>query len=92
MINIIPAIDIIDGKLVRLFQGDYTQKTEYEQSPIDMALYYQSLGLTHIHVVDLNGARDGKLSNFDIINEVPEKHLISIKDVYYYIYDTINQN
>ena len=68
--KLIPAIDIIDGKLVRLFKGDYDQKTEYDRSPYDMARYYQDLGLTHIHVVDLNGAVDGKLTNLAVIEEI----------------------
>ena len=68
--KLIPAIDIIDGKLVRLYKGDYDQKTEYDRSPYDMALYYQSLGLNHIHVVDLNGAVDGRLTNLSVIKRV----------------------
>tara|TARA_A100001015_G_scaffold319360_1_gene442002 strand:- start:387 stop:1112 length:726 start_codon:yes stop_codon:yes gene_type:complete len=65
--SLIPAIDIIDGQLVRLYQGDYNQQTNYEQSPFDMALYYRSLGFTHIHVVDLNGAKEGSLVNLSVI-------------------------
>ena len=54
--SLIPAIDIIDGKLVRLFKGDYDQQTVYQKTPYEMALHYQSMGFKFIHVVDLNGA------------------------------------
>tara|TARA_Y100001935_G_C17309740_1_gene514974 strand:+ start:426 stop:1151 length:726 start_codon:yes stop_codon:yes gene_type:complete len=68
--RLIPAIDIIDGGLVRLYKGDYQQVTEYEMSPFDMAIYYQSLGFRYIHVVDLNGAKDGQLVNLDVIRSI----------------------
>ena len=68
--SILPAIDIIDGGLVRLFKGNYQQVTRYEKSPYDMAIYYQSLGLNHIHVVDLNGAKDGRLTNLNVIRSI----------------------
>lgn len=77
--KLIPAIDIIDGKLVRLFKGDYNQKTEYERSPYDMARYYQTLGLSHIHVVDLNGAVDGKLTNLSVIRDIASIEGVTIQ-------------
>jgi phosphoribosylformimino-5-aminoimidazole carboxamide ribotide isomerase len=64
---IVPAIDIIDGQLVRLYKGDYNQPTNYTQSPYDMAMHYKALGLNTIHVVDLNGAKDGQLTNLPAI-------------------------
>lgn len=63
---IYPAIDIIDGKAVRLFKGDYEKKTEYG-SPVDHALKFVSEGATHIHVVDLDGAKAGQAVNFATI-------------------------
>ena len=60
MINIIPAIDIIDGKCVRLTRGDYESKTTYGADPVDMVKRFVDHGLTHIHAVDLNGAKEGR--------------------------------
>ena len=77
--KIIPAIDIIDGNLVRLYKGDYDMVTSYEQTPKEMALYYQSLGLNYIHVVDLNGAKDGDLINLDVIRSIAELPNIQIQ-------------
>ena len=74
--NIIPAIDIINGQLVRLYQGDYNNKTVYSKSPAEMAYYYASIGLKHIHVVDLNGATDGSLTNIEIIRAI-----LNVKDI-----------
>ncbi len=69
---IIPAIDILDGKVVRLREGDYNQKTEYDVSIEDMIERYQSNGTDFIHIIDLNGAK-GDFSNqktlFDIIKK-----------------------
>ncbi|MFC1482826.1 1-(5-phosphoribosyl)-5-[(5-phosphoribosylamino)methylideneamino]imidazole-4-carboxamide isomerase [Candidatus Margulisiibacteriota bacterium] len=66
---IIPAIDILNGKAVRLFKGDYNQATEYG-SPIDMFKKWQQCGAKRIHIVDLDGAREGKMVNKDIIEEL----------------------
>ncbi|MCV2885078.1 1-(5-phosphoribosyl)-5-[(5-phosphoribosylamino)methylideneamino]imidazole-4-carboxamide isomerase [Aestuariibacter sp. AA17] len=55
---IIPAIDLIDGKVVRLFQGDYEKKTEYQFDPIDVVNQYADAGATWLHIVDLTGAKD----------------------------------
>ena len=68
--KLIPAIDIIDHQLVRLFKGDYNQKTNYSNTPLDMALYYKDLGISYIHIVDLNGAKDGELTNLSTIKEI----------------------
>ena len=77
--KLIPAIDIIDGALVRLYKGDYHQVTQYDMSPYDMALYYQSLGFHYIHVVDLNGAKDGELVNLDVIKSIAEIPQLAIQ-------------
>ena len=68
--SLIPAIDIIDGGLVRLVQGDYNRVTSYDISVIDIAHQYVSMGLKYIHVVDLNGAKDGDLINLSVIKEI----------------------
>ncbi len=63
MIELIPAIDIIDGKLVRLAQGDYAAKKVYSQDPLDVAKSFEDIGLTHLHVVDLDGAKAHHIVN-----------------------------
>ena len=57
MIELIPAIDIIDGKCVRLTQGDYSSKKVYNEDPVEVAKSFEAHGITRLHVVDLDGAR-----------------------------------
>ena len=57
MIELIPAIDIIDGKCVRLTKGDYDTKTVYADDPVEMAKRFERLGIKRLHVVDLDGAK-----------------------------------
>ncbi|MCA9725656.1 MAG: 1-(5-phosphoribosyl)-5-((5-phosphoribosylamino)methylideneamino)imidazole-4-carboxamide isomerase, partial [Kurthia sp.] len=59
-IQIFPAIDMRGGKCVRLFKGDYAQETIYGDSPFDMAKSFADAGATFIHMVDLDGAKDGE--------------------------------
>ena len=68
--RIIPAIDIIDGKCVRLVQGDYTQKTIYNENPLEVAQSFEHAGLTHLHLVDLDGAKAGKVVSWQVIEKV----------------------
>jgi phosphoribosylformimino-5-aminoimidazole carboxamide ribotide isomerase len=68
--KIFPAIDLRDGKAVRLFQGDYDQETVYSDSPADVAKSFKKAGASCLHLVDLDGAKDGKLVNFDTIGEI----------------------
>ncbi|MBS1781095.1 MAG: 1-(5-phosphoribosyl)-5-[(5-phosphoribosylamino)methylideneamino]imidazole-4-carboxamide isomerase [Bacteroidetes bacterium] len=68
--NIIPAIDIIDGKCVRLQQGNYDKVTIYNVNPIDIALQYQDIGIRHLHLVDLDGAKKGKVTNLQILEKI----------------------
>lgn len=67
---IFPAIDILDGKCVRLIQGDYNQEKVYSDSPVDMAKQWESMGAEYIHIVDLNGAKTGESINKDIIIQI----------------------
>ena len=67
---IIPAIDIKDGKLVRLWQGDFERVSLYCESPLEMALAWQKKGAEFIHIVDLDGARLGLPSNLELIREI----------------------
>ena len=68
--EIIPAIDIRGGKCVRLFQGDYDRETVYGEDPVAMARRWQEEGATRLHVVDLDGARDGVPVNLDLISRL----------------------
>lgn len=67
---IFPAIDLYDKKAVRLFKGDYQNMTVYSDNPIEIARDFENLGATHIHMVDLEGAKDGTTPNIDIVKQV----------------------
>lgn len=69
---IFPAIDILSGKAVRLTQGDYNQSEVFNDNPIDVLKSFISQGATNLHVVDLDGARDGRLSNFEVIKALAQ--------------------
>ena len=64
---IFPAIDLYEGEAVRLFKGDYAQKTVYSTDPVGVALDFKKQGATHIHLVDLEGAKNGDTPNFDTV-------------------------
>lgn len=64
---IFPAIDLYEGKAVRLFKGDYNQMTVYSTAPVSVARDFRAAGATHVHLVDLEGARDGNTPNIDIV-------------------------
>ena len=67
---IFPAIDLYDKKAVRLFKGDYQNMTVYSENPIEIARDFEDSGATHIHMVDLEGAKDGTTPNIDIVKQV----------------------
>jgi phosphoribosylformimino-5-aminoimidazole carboxamide ribotide isomerase len=69
---VIPAIDLIEGSVVRLYQGDYSRKLEYSQDPVEQALQFQTAGFQRIHVIDLEGAKTGKGENREAIRHVLE--------------------
>ena len=71
--TIIPAIDIIDGKCVRLTQGDYDQKTIYNKYPLDVAMQFEDAGLTRLHLVDLDGAKAGAVKNWKVLESIAGK-------------------
>lgn len=79
MIEIIPAIDIIDGKCVRLSQGDYQQKTVYDVSPVEMARMYADTGVRRLHLVDLDGAKASRPCNLDALREIAALNLLDIE-------------
>ncbi len=71
--EIIPAIDLIDGKCVRLTQGDYAQKTIYNENPLQVARMFEDAGLRRLHLVDLDGAKAGKVTNWKVLEQVAGK-------------------
>ena len=72
MIELIPAIDIIDGKCVRLVQGKYQQKKIYADQPLKVARHFEDLGVSRLHLVDLDGAKAGRVVNMDIVQSIAE--------------------
>lgn len=70
---IYPAIDLYDGKAVRLFKGDYQNMTIYSENPIEIARDFEHAGATCIHMVDLEGARDGTTPNLHIVRQVAQE-------------------
>lgn len=76
--EIIPAIDLINGKCVRLRLGDYSQKTEYDASPLEMAQRFQDHGISRLHLVDLDGAKAGKVINWKVAEELSQKTSLTI--------------
>ncbi|MDH3699420.1 MAG: 1-(5-phosphoribosyl)-5-[(5-phosphoribosylamino)methylideneamino] imidazole-4-carboxamide isomerase [Flavobacteriaceae bacterium] len=68
--RIIPAIDIIDGKCVRLTQGRFTEKIEYASDPTEMAQRFQDHGVQFLHLVDLDGARTGRITNYKTLERI----------------------
>jgi len=70
---IIPAIDIIDGKIVRLSKGEYDSVVNYDKSPIEQAKIYNDLGFEWLHVVDLSGSKNGRINTINIIEDIKSK-------------------
>jgi phosphoribosylformimino-5-aminoimidazole carboxamide ribotide isomerase len=77
--EVIPAIDLRGGKCVRLFQGDYDRETVYGEDPAAMALHWQGLGATRLHVVDLDGARSGKQANAAAVRAIVDAVSIPVQ-------------
>ena len=73
MIELIPAIDIIDGKCVRLSQGDYTLQKVYHTSPIEVAKEFESYGIKRLHIVDLDGAASHHIVNYSILEQIASR-------------------
>lgn len=68
--RIIPAIDIIDGKVVRLSEGDYSRATTYNDDPVETAKQFEDYGITHLHLVDLDGARSQGIVNYKVLEKI----------------------
>lgn len=73
MIDIIPAIDLMDGKCVRLSKGDFSTKKIYGNMPVDMAMMFEDTGFTRLHLVDLDGAEGGRLKHLRILEQISVK-------------------
>src|SRR5215813_1947804 len=71
--TIIPAIDIIEGKCVRLVQGDYSQKKIYNEQPLEVAKQFEDAGLLRLHLVDLDGAKAGAVKNWKVLETIAGK-------------------
>ncbi|ULQ57234.1 1-(5-phosphoribosyl)-5-[(5-phosphoribosylamino)methylideneamino]imidazole-4-carboxamide isomerase [Flavihumibacter rivuli] len=71
--EIIPAIDIIDGKCVRLTEGDYSQKKIYNEQPLEVARMFEDAGLKRLHLVDLDGAKAGAVKNWKVLEAIAGK-------------------
>jgi phosphoribosylformimino-5-aminoimidazole carboxamide ribotide isomerase len=71
--KIIPAIDIIDGKCVRLTQGDYSQQTTYNENPLEVAKMFEDAGIKYLHLVDLDGAKSGQIVNLAVLENIASK-------------------
>ncbi|MBQ0030106.1 MAG: 1-(5-phosphoribosyl)-5-[(5-phosphoribosylamino)methylideneamino]imidazole-4-carboxamide isomerase [Paludibacteraceae bacterium] len=78
MIDIIPAIDIIDAKCVRLSQGDYEQKKVYNEDPLEVALQFQDAGIKRLHLVDLDGAKAKHIVNYKVLEKIATKTNLTI--------------
>jgi phosphoribosylformimino-5-aminoimidazole carboxamide ribotide isomerase len=73
MIEIIPAIDIIEGKCVRLSKGDYNQKTVYNEDPLEVAKAFEFHGIRRLHIVDLDGAKANRIINYRTLEKIASK-------------------
>jgi phosphoribosylformimino-5-aminoimidazole carboxamide ribotide isomerase len=71
--EIIPAIDLIDGKCVRLTEGDYRRKTVYHEDPLEVALGFEAVGIRRLHLVDLDGAKAGRVVNWSVLERIAAK-------------------
>ncbi|MGC4099826.1 1-(5-phosphoribosyl)-5-[(5-phosphoribosylamino)methylideneamino]imidazole-4-carboxamide isomerase [Ferruginibacter sp.] len=75
---IIPAIDIIDGKAVRLTKGDYAQQKVYNENPVEVAKEFEAAGIQRLHIVDLDGAKAGKIINLAVLEKIAASTCLSI--------------
>lgn len=78
MIRIVPAIDLIDGKCVRLTQGDYNQKKVYNEDPLEVAKMFEDAGIKYLHLVDLDGARQKHVMNHKVLERITSQTNLSV--------------
>lgn len=77
--KVIPAIDLLDGHVVRLQKGDYATRKIYNENPLEEAEKFKNAGFSHIHIVDLNGAKTGQFENLPVIKEIIRKTGLSVQ-------------
>ncbi len=77
--EVIPAIDLLDGKCVRLYQGDYNQASVFSDNPVEIARQWAAEGATRLHVVDLDGAKEGKSVNLGVIEAIAKALTIPVQ-------------
>jgi phosphoribosylformimino-5-aminoimidazole carboxamide ribotide isomerase len=77
-LRIIPAIDIIDGKCVRLTKGDYSTKRIYNENPLEVAKEFEAAGIQYLHVVDLDGAKANQIINYKVLEQIASKTTLKI--------------
>ena len=77
--NIFPAIDLINGQVVRLFKGDYDKVTVYGNDPVSVAKDFETAGAEFIHIVDLDAAKDGNVHNFDIVKSICDNTKLKVE-------------
>jgi phosphoribosylformimino-5-aminoimidazole carboxamide ribotide isomerase len=77
-LRIIPAIDIIDGKCVRLTKGDYSTKKIYNENPLEVAKEFEAAGIEYLHVVDLDGAKASQVINYKVLEQIASKTSLKI--------------
>jgi phosphoribosylformimino-5-aminoimidazole carboxamide ribotide isomerase len=78
-IDIIPSIDLRNGRCVRLYQGDYSRETIFSDDPLDVALKWQSMGAPRLHIVDLDGAATGEILNLVVIRNIASAMLVPVQ-------------
>ena len=76
--QIIPAIDLIEGKCVRLTEGDYAQKKIYNEDPLEVAKAFEGIGLIRLHLVDLDGAKAGEVVNWKVLEKIANQTSLKI--------------
>ena len=77
--ELIPAIDLLDSKVVRLYQGDYSSQTVFSSDPVDTAKKWETMGAERIHIVDLNGAREGSIHHLRVIDKIVNQVSVPIQ-------------
>ncbi len=77
--EVIPAIDLLAGRCVRLYQGDYQQSQVFNENPLEVALQWESQGATRLHLVDLDGAKEGTTINLDVIEAIVQTLIIPVQ-------------
>ncbi|MBL7112847.1 MAG: 1-(5-phosphoribosyl)-5-[(5-phosphoribosylamino)methylideneamino]imidazole-4-carboxamide isomerase [Bacteroidales bacterium] len=78
MIEIIPSIDVLNGQVVRLRQGDFSEETRYSRNPLDVAKKFEKKGASRLHLVDLDGAREGRIMNYHLLERIAKQTKLKI--------------